>query len=52
MITVKKKKWRIIDALGLDKLEKVELVVTMDGVELLKHPKIISWSNYRKRKFR
>ena len=30
----------------LDKLEKVELVVTMDGVELLKHPKIISWSEF------
>ena len=30
----------------LDKLEKVELVITMDGVELLKHPKIISWSEF------
>ena len=30
----------------LDKLEKVELVVTMDRVELLKHPKIISWSEF------
>ena len=30
----------------LDKLDKVELVITMDGVELLKHPKIISWSEF------
>ena len=30
----------------LDKLEKVELVITMDGVEILKHPKIISWSEF------
>ena len=30
----------------LDKLEKVEFVITMDGVELLKHPKIISWSEF------
>ena len=30
----------------LDKLEKVELVITMDEVELLKHPKIISWSEF------
>ena len=30
----------------LDKLEKVELVITMDGVELLKHPKIISWNEF------
>jgi len=30
----------------LDKLDKVELVIAMDGVELLKHPKIISWSEF------
>jgi len=30
----------------LDKLDKVELVITMDGVELLKHPKIISWREF------
>ena len=30
----------------LDKLEKVEHVITMDGVELLKHPKIISWNEF------
>ena len=30
----------------LDKLDKLELVITMDGVELLKHPKIISWSEF------
>ena len=30
----------------LDKLDKVEIVITMDGVELLKHPKIISWSEF------
>ena len=33
----------------LDKLDKVELVITMDGVELLKHPKIISWSEFIER---
>ena len=30
----------------LDKLDKVELVIAMDGVELLKHSKIISWSEF------
>ena len=30
----------------LDNLEKVELVVTMDGVEKLNHPKIISWDEF------
>ena len=30
----------------LDKLDMVELVITMDGVELLKHPKIISWTEF------
>ena len=33
----------------LDKLEKVELVVTMDGVELLNHEKIISWDDFIKK---
>ena len=30
----------------LNNLEKVELVVTMDGVEKLNHPKIISWDEF------
>ena len=30
----------------LDKLDKVELVVTMDGVELLENEKIISWDDF------
>ena len=30
----------------LDKLDKVELVIVMNGVELLEHPKIISWNEF------
>ena len=30
----------------LDELDKVELVVTMDGVELLENDKIISWDDF------
>ena len=30
----------------LDKLDKVELVVAMDGVDLLEHDKIISWDDF------
>tara|TARA_B100000214_G_scaffold372726_1_gene351544 strand:- start:124 stop:1899 length:1776 start_codon:yes stop_codon:yes gene_type:complete len=33
----------------LDKLEKVEMVVMMDGVELLDHPKIITWDDFLKK---
>ena len=33
----------------LDNLEKVEIVVTMDGVELLDHKKIISWNEFIKK---
>ena len=30
----------------LDKLDKVELVIVMNGVELLEHPKILSWNEF------
>ncbi len=30
----------------LDELEQVDLVVTMDGVDLLKHEKIITWEDF------
>ncbi len=30
----------------LDRLDKVELVIVMNGVELLEHPKIISWNEF------
>ena len=30
----------------LDKLDKVELVIVMNGVERLEHPKIISWNEF------
>ncbi len=33
----------------LDKLPKVELVVAMNDIELLKHPKIISWDEFIKK---
>ena len=33
----------------LNNLEKVELVVTMDGVEKLNHPKIITWDEFLER---
>jgi len=33
----------------LDKLEKVELVVIMNGIELLNHEKIISWDDFIKK---
>ena len=33
----------------LDKLPQVEIVVTLDGVELLEHPKIITWDEFIKK---
>ena len=33
----------------LDKLEKVEMVVMMDGVELLDHPKVTTWDDFLKK---
>lgn len=39
--------YRLIDV--LDKLPKVELVVAMNDIELLEHPKIISWDEFIKK---
>ena len=40
----KKPNYRLFDI--IDKLKKLDMIVVMNGEELLDHPKIISWENF------